>query len=129
MSNWGFVYCMANDCMPGIYKIGYTNRTPNGRADELSAPSGVPFPFEVLFYLETKDAPLVESMIHVVLDQYRVSCNREFFKVGDEIIKRTFIEQGDGRGQLMESQNYQGMLMEREFMASRQGRKSEGMVI
>jgi len=119
MSSWGFVYCMSNDSMPGLFKIGYTTKTPQTRADELSAASGVPEPFEVLFYVETRKPVLVEAMVHEALYEYRSNPNREFFRVCDELISRTMQECSDGNGVMMESHCYQGIVMERRFLAEK----------
>lgn len=116
MSTWGFVYCMANEAMPNLYKIGYTTKTPMARAEELSSSSGVPEPFEVLFYLETKNPAQVEAKIHHYLKQFRVNPSREFFKMPDCMILRAMQELGDGEGSLMESHAYQGLVQERKFL-------------
>jgi hypothetical protein len=78
--NYGFVYIMANRGMPGIYKLGFTDRSPNRRAEELSNSSGVPCPFQVVCYVEVSNARSVEQELHAALDKYRVSPGREFFK-------------------------------------------------
>jgi hypothetical protein len=79
MSNYGFVYILCNDAMPNIFKIGYTDRAPLQRADELSNSTSVPMPFQVVFYIECSSPKDVESEIHGEFDKYRLSKNREFF--------------------------------------------------
>ena len=32
-AEYGFVYVLRNECMPGIYKIGLTSRAPSQRCD------------------------------------------------------------------------------------------------
>lgn len=119
MSNWGFVYCLSNDEMPGLFKVGYTTKNPMARAEELSSASGVPEPFEVLFYLETKRPAQMELKIHEALAEYRSNPSREFFRVCDSVIVRAMQECSDGEGAVMESHSYQGLVMEREFHARR----------
>lgn len=80
MAECGFVYALSNDKMPGIYKVGCTERSPRERAAELSKASGVPVPFEVLFYLEARDFQTVERKFHEWLADCRVSPDREFFE-------------------------------------------------
>jgi hypothetical protein len=80
MSDYGFVYVLSNRCMPGIFKIGYTSRTPLQRCNELSASTSCPFPFEVFAYIETDTAAETERELHEQYDYCRVSSNREFFR-------------------------------------------------
>lgn len=42
-----FVYMLRNSAMPGLLKVGFTTGTPEVRAAELSAATGVPTPFQV----------------------------------------------------------------------------------
>lgn len=79
MANYGFVYVLGNDYMPGIYKIGMTNQTPLRRRDELSSGTAVPTPFNLLFYIEVDNAAQVERTIHECLQADRISEGREFF--------------------------------------------------
>lgn len=81
MANYGFVYVMGNDCMPGIYKIGMTNHSPLRRRDELSSGTAVPAPFDLLFYIEVSDPCAIEKAIHETFSSFRVSDNREFFQL------------------------------------------------
>jgi hypothetical protein len=38
----GYIYVLTNPNMPGLVKIGYTQRLPRERANELSRATGVP---------------------------------------------------------------------------------------
>lgn len=80
MANYGFVYCMGHSCMPGIFKIGMTNRTPLTRRDELSSGTAVPGPFDLLFYLEIENACEIEKKMHEYFSASRVCDGREFFE-------------------------------------------------
>jgi hypothetical protein len=84
---WGFVYVLGNDCMPGIYKIGRTDRAPRERAEELSKSTGVPMPFFLVMYGQASDPVEAERAIHADLKWARVSDDREFFRLGIEKIQ------------------------------------------
>jgi|GEM_PF-2119223 len=76
--SYGFVYMLHNRHMT-CFKIGCTERSPHARAEELSKPTGVPSPFIVACYLETKDFQDIERRMHGWLAEYRLNEQREFF--------------------------------------------------
>jgi hypothetical protein len=77
---YGFVYCLGNPAMPGLYKIGQTSRSPQQRAVDLSASTGVPQPFYVVGYIEIESPEWWERRFHQWLDQFRSNERREFFQ-------------------------------------------------
>lgn len=79
--NYGFIYCLGNDAMPGIYKIGMTERSPTQRSIELSGPTGVPLPFKLMCYGEVQDPAQAEREVHECFAEYRVNAGREFFRI------------------------------------------------
>nr|MBA4203268.1 hypothetical protein [Ralstonia sp.] len=79
MSNYGFVYIAASESMPGVLKIGSTEKSPRLRVDELSRATGVPTPFEVVCYIDVRQPREVERQIHQQLAHLRVNKSREFF--------------------------------------------------
>lgn len=83
MSKAGLVYILKNECMPGIVKVGRTNRTAMERANELFT-TGVPVPFEVVFAIYSADVVAFEAEVHAELQQYRIVGNREFFRIDTE---------------------------------------------
>ena len=87
---YGFVYCLANDSFPDLYKIGCTERSPQQRADDLSRATGVPSEFVVLGYIECANFQQVEREIHRRLENYRPNDRREFFKAPLELISALF---------------------------------------
>jgi hypothetical protein len=90
--NYGFIYCMANDSMPGLYKIGQTERPPSYRRDELSRSTSAPTAFEILMYVETEQPREVERLVHDRLNEYRVNEGREFFRIPDlKIVHELFL--------------------------------------
>ncbi|MCO6413221.1 MAG: GIY-YIG nuclease family protein [Thiogranum sp.] len=78
--------------MAGLIKIGKTTRTPEERAKELSASTGVPIPFVVAFYESFRDCSLAEEYVHAMLDGYRHSEDREFFAVELNTVTRAIME-------------------------------------
>lgn len=81
MANHGFVYVLGNKAMPGIYKIGMTDRSPSSRCDELSSATAIPYPFNVLAFVPTDDALSLEQGLHEYFDPVRCSPRREFFNL------------------------------------------------
>ena len=75
----GYVYILVNASMPGLVKIGKTERTVDQRTSELFT-TGVPEPFEIAFMLSSEAYERLESEIHKGLAEYRVSLQREFFR-------------------------------------------------
>jgi len=78
--NSGYVYILTNKSLPGLIKIGRTERDSNIRAKELQG-TGVPTPFKIAFEVFCEDQVALEKAVHEDLDEYRVSANREFFKI------------------------------------------------
>ena len=79
----GCVYILKNKAMPGLIKIGYTTKTAEERAAELSQATGVPVSFEVVDTsdpLEPKQCEKLEVEIHKALYAHRVNPKREFFE-------------------------------------------------
>jgi hypothetical protein len=77
----GFLYVAQNSSMPGLLKIGRTEKVPSARLDELFT-TGVPEPFEIAYYALVQDSKKTEKEVHVLLDRYRYKANREFFAIG-----------------------------------------------
>lgn len=68
--------------MPGIYKIGFTERTVKERLKEANSSNtwSPPHQYEILFSAKVEDAKNKEGIIHKILSVYRVRPDREFFK-------------------------------------------------
>lgn len=77
----GFIYILINPSMEGLVKVGRTSRDPVDRAKELSAATGVPTPFTLVYKAYFPDCSMAETFIHTRLAErnYRVSPDREFF--------------------------------------------------
>lgn len=67
--------------MAGLLKIGHTEKIPTARLDELFT-TGVPEPFEIVYYALVQDSKKSEKALHQLLSRYRHKANREFFAIG-----------------------------------------------
>ncbi len=76
----GYVYCLTNEAIPKLVKIGKTARDPLVRASEISAATGVPTPFEVAWARKVPDMDKAESALHKALADHRLTRRREFFR-------------------------------------------------
>ena len=85
----GYIYCASNISFDGIYKIGFTMETPNIRAKSLYNTS-VPFPFKIEFAKIVLFPRDKELNIHNILNKYRLTHNREFFKCNKDVIYNVF---------------------------------------
>lgn len=78
--NPGYIYILQNPSLSESHlKIGRTERDPDERAAEISRATGVPTPFEVVWWSESVDCHLAETILHQHLDDYRTNTTREFF--------------------------------------------------
>ena len=83
MKEQGIVYVLTNPCMPGIVKIGMTERKNiEARLKELYT-TGVPLPFECKFACNVKknECAKIEKALHTAFAPQRVNANREFFRI------------------------------------------------
>ena len=72
--------------MPGMVKIGMTDREDVQRRMSELYSTGVPLPFECIMALqvEGREASEIETALHTAFDPYRVNPSREFFKIDSE---------------------------------------------
>lgn len=75
----GYVYILVNQHVPSLVKIGYTDRSPNTRAAELSNTTGVPGKWKVHKSWLLEDAYSCEQKIFSSLARYRET--GEFFRL------------------------------------------------
>ena len=83
------VYVLTNPAMPGIVKIGMTDRLEvQPRLRDLYT-TGVPLPFDCVIAreIEDKEAAEIERALHTAFDPYRINPNREFFQVEPEQVE------------------------------------------
>ena len=83
MNDNGYVYVLMNPSLKNMVKIGKTTREPEERAKELSAATGVPTPFIVVYSCLFESCTEAESFVHTYLESngFRVASNREFFEI------------------------------------------------
>lgn len=83
------VYVLTNPAMPGIVKIGMTDRANvQHRMGELYS-TGVPLPFECVIAREIEDrnAAEIESALHTAFGPHRINNSREFFQLDPEQVE------------------------------------------
>ena len=108
----GYVYILTNESMPGLVKIGRSFYGGGARAVALFS-SGVPQPFVVEFEILFADCVEGEREVHDVLQDYRVSGRREFFRCSvpfaiEFVLACACIERGILPQNLSEFDAYQG---------------------
>lgn len=81
-----FVYILTNEAMPGIIKIGLTERPVKERVFELDSTS-IPLPFQCYYAAKVEDHRKVEKALHTAFGDSRVRPNREFFKLDPYKVK------------------------------------------
>jgi hypothetical protein len=77
----GHIYILQNTSVPGVYKIGFTERSVADRVNEINSATGVISPWQIRDFWFTQNPYLVEQEIHRRLEEYRVEDNREGFAV------------------------------------------------
>jgi tetratricopeptide (TPR) repeat protein len=77
----GYLYILVNPGAKGLVKIGKTARDPEERAKELSSATGVPTPFIVVYSAFFDDCISAEVYVHTLLNDKRLSNNKEFFRI------------------------------------------------
>jgi hypothetical protein len=86
----GYVYCMSNPAMPGLLKIGYTERTVDERLQEANLSTWVPLEFSLEFAKFVKEPNAKEQVVHRILAADRVNPRREFFRTTADKVRLLF---------------------------------------
>jgi len=90
----GYLYCFSNQSMPGILKVGMTERTPEIRLNEANSSDTwkPPMPYEIVFAKKVLNPKQKETTLFSILSQYteRINPRREFFRVSQEEVKTLF---------------------------------------
>jgi len=79
----GHIYCISNESMPGILKIGITERTPEERLSEANSSDTwrPPTPYVLEFSKKVSNPKQRETTIHTLLNEQRIHPRREFFRI------------------------------------------------
>jgi hypothetical protein len=88
----GHIYILQNTSVPGIFKIGFTERSVAERLNEINKATGVITPWQVRDFWFTQEPYLVEQEIHERLKDYRVENNREGFAVNFMVARDVIFE-------------------------------------
>ena len=83
------VYVLTNPAMPGMVKIGMTDRPDVQRRMNDLYTTGVPLPFECVIarQIEHREAAEIEKALHVAFGPYRINTSREFFEIDPEQVE------------------------------------------
>ena len=76
-----YVYVLVNKSVPNMVKIGMTTNTPDERARQISAATGVPTPWIPVYSFQCYRSDLLEEEIHQYFSAYRVNTHREMFAI------------------------------------------------
>ena len=78
----GFIYVLKNPSLKGMVKIGATTtKAPRKKCEELSSTSTIPTPFNIVYSKPSMNPFKAVSLVHAILDEYRVYKNSDFFNV------------------------------------------------
>ncbi len=88
----GYVYCLSNPSMPGILKIGYTERAMEERLQEANSSGtwGPPTDYAIETSKFVSEPNHKEKLIHKILAENRVNPRKEFFRVDVEKVHLLF---------------------------------------
>ncbi len=83
------VYVLTNPAMPGIVKIGMTERADVQRRMGALYTTGVPLPFDCVIAreIEDREAAEIEDALHTAFGPDRINPSREFFEVEPEQVE------------------------------------------
>lgn len=105
--DYGIVYMLTNEAMPGLVKIGKTSRLDLDKRMKELYTTGVPLPFECAYACRVKLCHMdeVESALHKAFEPSRVNGNREFFRVSPSQVEPllkllTHINEGDATAEV-----------------------------
>lgn len=76
-----YVYVLVNKSVPNMVKIGMTTNTPDERARQISAATGVATPWICVYSFQCYRSDLLEADVHYHLREHRVNTHREMFDI------------------------------------------------
>lgn len=87
--DYGIVYLLTNECMPGLVKIGKTSRLDLDKRMKELFTTGVPIPFKCVHACRVPISHMdeLEKALHTAFAPDRINENREFFRISPEQVK------------------------------------------
>jgi len=76
-----YVYVLVNKSVPNMVKIGMTKSTPDERARQISAATGVPTPWIPVYSFKCYRSDMLEEEVHTHFAAHRVNTHREMFAI------------------------------------------------
>jgi hypothetical protein len=105
----GFVYVARNRSIPGLVKIGSTDKSVGDRMRGLNGP-GVPGKHESVYNCRVHQAKRLEKLTHAALVGARDSKDREFFRITAAHARRTIRATAASVGmEIVEEESDQGL--------------------
>jgi len=89
----GWVYVISNLAMPGLLKIGFSMKDPEGRAKELDS-AGMPHPYVVEYAILVENPELAERESHMLLQKYLE--RKEWFRCEIELASAAVFKSAGG---------------------------------
>ena len=120
------VYVLTNPAMPGLVKIGMTDRDDVQRRMGDLYTTGVPLPFECVIAREIEDrqALEIENALHTAFGPNRVNTSREFFEIDPEQVQ-ALLRVMPGRDATPPGTGGEGDLHDQDQLASREYKKRQ----
>ena len=89
-----YVYVLVNKSVPNMVKIGMTTNTPDQRARQISAATGVATPWIPVYSYKCYRSDLLEAELHDHFQYCRVNTSREMFAIDSHTAQKAIEELG-----------------------------------
>jgi hypothetical protein len=89
-----YVYVLVNKSVPNMVKIGMTTNTPDQRARQISAATGVATPWIPVYSFQCYRSDLLEAELHDHFHYCRVNTSREMFAIDSHTAQKVIEELG-----------------------------------
>ncbi len=102
MNELSIVYVLTNPAMPGLVKIGITDRVDAEKRIAELYTTGVPVPFEIAAAVKVENGAAVERALHTAFAPNRINPKREFFKIDPEqaMVILRLLQKEDARAEI-----------------------------
>jgi hypothetical protein len=89
-----YVYVLVNKSVPNMVKIGMTTNTPDQRARQISAATGVDTPWIPVYSFACYRSDLLEEEVHQHFNYCRINTHREMFEIDSHTAQHVIEELG-----------------------------------